>query len=66
MADTVTLQLKMLAFHSLNAKNAFHKFFFLENSENCGVTRTCDFTSTAESHILLYKDKKANYLLHGY
>ena len=35
-------------------------------SENCGVTRTCEFTSTAESHILLYKDNKANYLLHGY
>ena len=35
-------------------------------SENCGVTRTGEFTSTAESHILLYKDNKANYLLHGY
>ena len=35
-------------------------------SENCGVTRTGEFTSTAESHILLNKDNKANYLLHGY
>ena len=92
------------ALQMLNARNAFHRFFFLENStiisrfqnwnffllsifsemnsmwyntntcnfekfnisENCGVTRTGEFTSTAESHILLNKDNKANYLLHGY